>query len=117
MNSCSFLILLGGFILDSLDFLLVFRVGVKAELFLIAGSVDLFWLTSVKHDRNEIIKNYFESGSNGIGNKIEESIRSLSNLWILLSHQYLIDLLHSSHYVSLIECHMIRVFNFAEDIG
>ena len=99
MNSCCFLILLSDLMGYNIWLFLVFRVRIKTKLFLLL----FLWLAWSNNNRNEIIKDKFESISNGISNKIKICKCSLFNFRLFLVLKQYIDLFHCSHYVSLVE--------------
>lgn len=81
--------------------LLILGIRIKAEIFLFGWIfLGLAWSN---HYRYQIIKDNFESISNGIGDKIKEGKCCLFDLGLPLILKQEINLFHHAHDVSLVE--------------
>lgn len=94
---------------------LVFWVRVKAKIF--AFLRRLFRLTGTDDNRNQLVKDNLELRPDGVGNEIEESKGSFSNLAVLFIQEETVDLLHGVHDEIWVKVSMVGVLRFTEDIS
>lgn len=116
MDGCCFFVLLSYFLGSDIHLFLIFGVRIETKVFLLCSGVFLR-LTSSNNNRNEVVKDNFEHNADGISDEVEEGESSLTNLRILFDSQQLVNSLHSSHNVGLVEGLTVGILLLAEDIG
>lgn len=115
MNGCCLLVLFGDFLGSDIHLLLIFGIRIEAKIFLLSSRV-LLGLASCDHNGNEIIKDNLKTSADGIRDEVEEGKSCLTDLRILLDSKQLVNSLHSSHDICLVESLAVAIFRLAEDI-